>query len=48
MPDRATLNNSRAAIIPAGEKFYVNAARSDACAKPLHLHDCRAAKLNTA
>jgi len=47
-PDRATLNNSRLAIIPSGEKFYVNARRSDACAMPLPLRDCRAAKLNTA
>ncbi|MBL8662135.1 MAG: hypothetical protein JNM29_04880 [Candidatus Odyssella sp.] len=48
MRDRATLNNSRAAIIPAVDKFYVSARRSDACGNPLQSLDCRCAKLNTA
>ncbi len=41
-----TLNNSRRAIIRAGIKFYVKRGPPDETAKPLLIHQNRAAKLN--
>jgi hypothetical protein len=42
----ATLNNPHAAIIRAGEKFYVSAARLDVRAKPLQSLETGSGKLN--